>query len=82
MAVMENQIRHVNIRGYVRKVTVQHESNIKNNWVVKDGNRFETVPGHHFFHEALGGLMLRDSVEFKSKFPNHPIDKISVPQND
>lgn len=66
---MMNQMRFVNIRGYIREVRVCHASaNENNEWVVKDKDKIELVPEHLFYHRAPGGLILRDSPEFKRKY--------------
>lgn len=85
---MEGTTRFVNIRGYVRKVVVLHANEValKVNKdasyaiLVKDvdANREQTVPAHLFYHHSAGGLIIRDSTEFKRRYPNHPINIIDV----
>jgi hypothetical protein len=65
--------RHVNIRGYVREVTVCHK-NRDGEWIVIDGKRTEAVPEYLFYHKTQTGLIMRDDLEFLRKFPDHPIE--------
>jgi hypothetical protein len=76
---MKNTKRHVNILGNVREVIVIHgKPNNNGDWLVKLGSRIEYVPEHLFYHETICGLELRDSLEFKRRYPNHPISIKSV----
>lgn len=76
---MINSRRVVNIRGYVREVIVSHKTDA-GDFVVQDGKRMEVVPEHLFYHDYNGQLVLRDAVDFKRRWPNHPIENIKVPE--
>ena len=78
-ADLSGQERHVNIRGYVRKVKVSHRTP-SGEWAVMTANHLtEIVPEHLFYHSTPGGLILRDGLEFKRLYPNHPIDIDNCP---
>ena len=63
---MEKTKRMVNIRGYIREVTVSH---------LTANGLTEIVPEHLFYHRENGeGLVLRGGCEFMRKWPNHPIE--------
>lgn len=74
--------RYVNIRGDVRLVTVV--SILQNDeYLVSHYHHpyldHDHVPGHLFYHGSPSGLVLRDSPEFKRKYPGHPIEVEKLP---
>ena len=74
---MEKTKRMVNIRGYIREVTVSHlKVKVGNEYVCITANGLtEIVPEHLFYHRENGeGLVLRGGCEFMRKWPNHPIE--------
>ncbi len=74
--------RFVNIRGYVREVTVMREAvdpHIGGRaFVVMDGKRTEFVPIHLFYHKHNDQLIARD-VEFERNYNNHPVEIENLP---
>lgn len=80
---MNNTKRYVYLRGYTRQVTVSHKNTKTGEWIVKDGNRTESIPEHCFYHRDPDGmLILRDSSEFIRKYSPHPVEveKLSRPK--
>lgn len=76
---MIGAIRYVNIRGYVREVRVSHKDRKSGEWIVIDGKNRESVPEHLFYHNDLGGLILRDGIEFRRRFPDHQVEIPNLP---
>lgn len=71
---MNNTKRYVYLRGYNKQVTVLHQNKKTSEWIVKDGNRTESIPEHCFYHRDKNGfLVLRDSSEFRCKYSPHPV---------
>lgn len=77
---MINQKRWVFLRGYMYEVTCTGTITKDGEYIVKCNDRIERVPEHLFFHEeGCAILLLRDSVEFRRKYKNHPIEVIKLP---
>lgn len=72
--------RFVNIRGYVKEVTVLRRTPA-GEYVcrVTENGKNELVPAHLFYHDAPGGLVMRDGPEFARLYPDFPIEINKVP---
>jgi hypothetical protein len=78
---MKNTLRFVNIRGYVKEMKVLDGQSINGEFLCVDptSRKAEFVPEHLFYHQSPTGLVMRDSVEFKRKYPNVPVTQVSIP---
>lgn len=76
---MHNTKRFVNIRGYVREVTVLHKIVSSGEWIVKDGKTAERVHEENFYHKNSGGLLVGRGSEFSRKYPGHPVEEEQLP---
>lgn len=73
---MENQIRFVNIRGYVVEcIVLGYDKKEKEYFVSATGkNSVERVPAHMFYHRTLGDQLIPRGPHFDRLYPNHPIE--------
>lgn len=80
---MINAKRFVNIRGYVKEVTVSGRSlNSINYWHVSNDGKRELVHEDAFYHRDIssGTLVARDT-EFKRKYGKHDVRIENLPSN-
>lgn len=78
---MWGQSRYVYVRGYTFHVTVYGKT-AGGDYVVQllSSDRTEKVPEHNFYHRNKAGFLeLRDSVEFKRSYPDHPVHVEALP---
>lgn len=91
---MRGQIRHINVNGYVKKVSVINQATSMGKplpgwWFCQEdiinslhkvvGQKFHSVHEDAFYHRDPGGQLVARDLQFKRKYPNHPVDILDLP---